>query len=103
MSVTMRIIQQYDIRAEREFMALEARFAALEAARPDYPKGQRMKPISAAEPTNTLIWECRFPDIRAAQAALTLFEGDAAHEELFRQQVAYFQSARVEFFENLDF
>ena len=103
MSVTMRIIQQFDVRAEKEFMALEAKFAALEAQRPDYPKGRRMQPISAAEPCNTLVWECSFPDIQKARAALTFFEGDAAHEELFRQQAPYFRQARVEFYQDLEF
>ena len=54
MSVTMRIIQQYDIRNEQAFLDLERKFAALEAARPDYPKGRRMKPLAGSMPTNTL-------------------------------------------------
>jgi antibiotic biosynthesis monooxygenase (ABM) superfamily enzyme len=37
MSVTMRIIQRFKAPHEREFMAVEREFAALEASRPDYP------------------------------------------------------------------
>lgn len=102
MSVTMRIVQRYDLPREKEFMDLEARFAALEAGRPDYPKGRRMKPLSAPEPCNTLIWECSFPDIAAARHALDFFAGDPAHEELFRQQAPLIQQVRVEFHEDLD-
>ena len=50
MGVTMRIIQRFDPRYEREFMELEREFARLEGERPDYPKGRRMQPISACEP-----------------------------------------------------
>ena len=42
MSITMRIIQQFDISREEEFMEIEKRFAALEESRSDYPKGRRM-------------------------------------------------------------
>ncbi|MDO8683238.1 MAG: hypothetical protein Q7N50_07145 [Armatimonadota bacterium] len=103
MSVTMRIIQQFDIRHESEFMDLEKKFAQLEARRPDYPKGRRMQPISATEPCNTLIWECEFPDIQSARDALNFFHGDEEHEELFEKQLPFFKSARIEFYDNLDF
>ncbi|OGV65417.1 MAG: hypothetical protein A2498_13905 [Lentisphaerae bacterium RIFOXYC12_FULL_60_16] len=103
MSVTMRIIQQYDIRNEQAFLDLERKFAALEAARPDYPKGRRMKPLAGSMPTNTLIWQCEFPDLNAAHKALSFFAGDAAHEALFKRQLPFFESARVEFYENLEY
>lgn len=103
MSVTMRILQQFDPANERAFMELERKFAALEAARPDYPKGRRMKPIAGEQPCNTLVWQCEFPDLNAAQAALSFFEGDTAHEALFVQQVPFFRQVKVEFYENLDF
>lgn len=102
MSVTMRIMQQFDPAHERQFMELEKKFAQLEAARPDYPKGQRMKPISADQPCNTLIWQCEFPNLDAARATLSFFEGDPAHEALFVQQVLFFKQVKIEFYENLD-
>jgi hypothetical protein len=103
MSVTMRIIQQFDPVHETEFMDLERKFAELEARRPDYPKGRRMQPISASEPCNTLIWQCEFSDIQSARAALDFFHGDAEHEALFERQSPFFKSVRIEFFENLDY
>lgn len=103
MSVTMRIMQQFDVRHEKEFMDLEKKFARLEATRKDFPKGRRMKPLSGMLPCNTLMWECVFPDIQSARKALSFFEGDASHEKLFRKQVRYFEQVRIEFYENLDF
>jgi hypothetical protein len=103
MNVTMRIIQQFDVRYEAEFMALERRFAQLERDRPDYPRGRCLQPISAGEPCHTLIWECEFPDLEAARSALDFFQGDAAHEELLAEQKPYFRQVRVEFFRNLEF
>jgi hypothetical protein len=103
MSVTMRLMQQFEAAHEQEFMALERQFARLEARRPDYPKGKRMQPISAGEPNNTLIWECEFPDLESARQALDFFRGDAEHETLFAQQSPYFRQVKVEFYQNLDF
>ncbi len=103
MSVTMRIVQQFDVRYEAEFLALERQFAALEARRPDYPRGRRLQPISGGEPCNTLIWQCEFPDLEAARQALDFFHGDAEHEALFAQQVPYFKQVKIEFYQNLDY
>lgn len=103
MSVTLRIIQQFDPTHEKEFMDLEKKFAELEAARPDYPKGTRMQPISASEPCNTLIWQHVFPDIASAYQVLDFFSGDEAHEALFEKQSPYFKQVRIEFYKNLDF
>jgi hypothetical protein len=102
MSVTMRIMQRFDPRYEKEFMELERQFALLEAERPDYPKGKRMQPIAAGEPCNTLIWQAEFPDLESAHRALGFFQGDPAHEALFAKQVPYFLDVRVEFYRNLE-
>lgn len=103
MSVTMRIMQQFDATKENEFMRLEKMFAELEAKRSDFPKGKRMQPISAAEPCNTLIWQYEFPDIKAAYEVLDFFNGDAAHEELLKDQLPFFKQVRIEFYKNLEF
>jgi hypothetical protein len=103
MAVIMRIIQQFDVRHEAEFMALERQFAQLERARADYPQGRRLQPISSSEPVHTLIWEGEFPDLEAARRALDFFAGDAEHEELLAQQKPFFQQVRVEFFKHLEF
>ncbi len=103
MSVTLRIIQRFNAAHEREFMALEKQFAALEAARPDYPKGRRLQPISGREPCNTLIWECDFPDLNAAYKTLDFFAGDSAHEALLQKQLPFFEQVRIEFCRKLEF
>ncbi len=99
----MRIMQQFDPACEEQFMDLEKKFAELERKRPDYPKGRRMQPISAAEPGNTLIWQCEFPDIESAYKVLDFFSGDDAHEALLKKQMPYFKQVKIEFYKNLDF
>jgi hypothetical protein len=103
MSITMRIMQQFDPAHEEQFMDLEKKFAELERKRPDYPKGSRMQPISASEPGNTLIWQCEFPDIESAYKVLDFFSGDDAHEALLKKQLPYFRQVKIEFYKNLDF
>ncbi len=101
MSVRMRIIQRYDITKEKEFLELERKFMELERRRPDFPKGVRLKPLAASEPTNTLIWEGTFPTIEAARKTLDFFSGDAEHEALFALQLPLFREQRIEFHEVL--
>ncbi len=103
MSITMRILQRFDARHEKEFMELEKKFAELEAARPDYPMGRRLQPLAAAEPCNTLVWECEFPDLESANKVLDFFAGDAAHETLLEKQIQFFEKVRIEFYRNLEF
>ena len=103
MSITMRVIQRFDFKHEEDFMALERKFAELEAARDDFPKGRRMQPIAGTEVRNTLIWECEFPDLDFAQKALDFCAGDAEHDVLFRQQQPFFEGVKIEFFRNLAF
>jgi hypothetical protein len=101
MSVTMRILQQFDPAREAEFMALEKKFAELEKGRADLPSGTRMQPIASIEPCNTLIWQGEFPDIETAYRALELFGRDVAHEELLTRQLPLFKQTRIEFYKNL--
>ena len=103
MSVTMRILQQFDVRKEKEFLELERRFAALEHSRPDLPQGKRMKPISGSEPCNTLVWQGEFASLDEARKALDAFAADDTHEELFAKQSDFFKSVKIEFYENLDY
>lgn len=102
MAVCMRIVQRYDITRESEWMELERCFAELERQRPDYPKGRRLQPLAAAEPCNTLVWECEFPSLDEARAALEFFDGDAAHEALKEKALPLFERVRVEFYDVLD-
>jgi hypothetical protein len=103
MSITMRVIQRFDFKHEEDFMALERKFAELEARRDDFPKGRRMQPIAATDVRNTLIWECEFPDLDSAQKALDFCVGDAEHDVLFKQQQPFFEWVKIEFFRNLAF
>lgn len=103
MSIVIRIVQQFDPTHEKEFMDLEKKFDELEKARPDYPKGTRMQPISSTEPCNTLIWQNEFPDIASAYEVLDFFSGDAAHEALFEKQAPYFKQVKIEFYKKLEF
>jgi len=103
MGIVMRIMQQFDPAREDDFMALEKKFAALEKGATDFPKGKRMQPLSAAEPNNTLIWQCEFPNMVEAHKALDFFSGDERHETLFRQQVIFMKQVRIEFYKTLDF
>ena len=102
MSVLMRIVQQYDIRREKQWMDLEKKFAALEKRRPDFPKGRRLQPISGPYACNTLIWECEFPSLDAARKALSFFAGDSAHEVLLEQSLPLFEQVRIEFYDVLE-
>jgi len=101
MAIKLRILQTYDIVHEKEFLALEKKFVALEKRRRDFPKGVRYKPLASALATNTLIWECEFPTLDAAQRALQLFDRDPEHEALASQQRKYFKDVRIEFLEKL--
>ena len=83
-------------------MALEKQFAALEH-RGILPHGERLVPISARDPGNTVIWQARFKDLGAAQAALKLFETNPEHTELVNQQKHFFESSWVEFYEVLEY
>ena len=103
MPVTMRILQQFDVRKEKEFLELERRFAALERSRPELPQGRRMKPISGSEPCNTLVWQGEFASLDEARKALDSFAADETHEELFAEQSEFFKSVRIEFYENLEY
>jgi hypothetical protein len=96
-------MQQFDAAKEKEFMELEKKFAELEAARPDFPKGKRLQPVSASEPCNTLIWQNEYPDIESAYATLDFFSGDQSHEDLLQKQQPFFKQVKIEFYKTLDF
>ena len=99
----MRIIQQFDLVNEKEFMDLEKKFDELEKGRDDFPKGKRMQPVSGSEPINTLIWQGEFKDIQSAYSALDLFSEDQDHEELFSKQGRLIKQIKIEFYKVLDF
>lgn len=103
MPFVLRFVQRYRPENRGKFMELEARFAAMEQRREDFPKGRRVQPYAGRETTSTLIWECEFPTLRAAQEGLALIEADPEHEKLFEQQVPYMEEAWTEIYEVLEF
>jgi hypothetical protein len=102
MAVVMRFVQRFKADKRKEFMDLEKEFALLEKQGILTP-GQRMTPLAAREPGNTLIWESTFQDLAAAERALKALEQGEAHQQLFAKQVPYFEDAWVEFYEVLEF
>jgi hypothetical protein len=101
-TIVLRLIQRYEPSHKQEFHALEKQFAELEH-RGILPRGQRLVPISALEPANTIVWECRFDSLAAAEAGLKKLEDSPEHTELARKQHPMFQQSWVEFYEILDY
>ena len=102
MAVVMRLVQQYNPSHKQEFHALEKQFAELEH-RGILPRGERLAPISGREPANTIVWQCRFESLCAAEAALKQIEASAEHTELAKKQHPLFQQSWLEFYEVLDY
>lgn len=98
----LRFVQEYGVGDRDAFMQLEARFAAMERRRPDWPQGRRLQAYAGREPTNALIWEASFPTLTDALSALERIEGDEEHERLFREQAPLITRARTEIYETVD-
>jgi hypothetical protein len=101
-AVVMRLIQQYDPKHKQEFHALEKQFAELEH-RGILPKGERLIPISGREPANTIVWQCRFDSLSAAENAMKQIDASDEHTELAKKQHPMFQQSWVEFYEVLGY
>jgi len=102
MAVVMRFVQRFRAGKRKEFMDLEREFARLEHEGA-LTSGQRMAPIAARDPGNTLIWESTFQDLAAAEQALKALEQSEQHQRLLAKQIPFFEDAWVEFYEVLDF
>ena len=103
MAYTVRFVQRYLPEQRAAFMKVEGKFAAMEQRRNDWPKGRRSQPYAGREPSHTLIWECEFPSLAEAQAALSRISADAEHEALFGEQAPYMTETYTEINEVLDF
>lgn len=97
----LRFVQRFRPASQKAFMALEARFAALER-RKGLPRGRRSRPFAGREPVHTLVWECEFPSLAAAHEALARMAADPDHEQLLRRQIPYFLEAYTEIYEVLE-
>ena len=101
MAHVLRFVQRFRPADEQAFLALEAKFAALER-RKGLPQGRRSRPYAGREPLHTLIWECEFPSLDAAQKALARMGADPDHEKLLKKQIPYFLDAYTEIYEVLE-
>jgi hypothetical protein len=102
MAIVMRLIQQYLPSHKQQFHALEKQFAELEH-RGILPRGERFAPISGREPANTIVWQCRFDSLAAAEKVLKQIEDSPEHTELAKTQHPWFQQSWVEFYEVLEY
>ena len=98
MSFKLRFVQRFKQEYSREYLAMEKEFERLELESPGFPKGKRYLPVSGREPSNTLIWECDFDTLEAAQQALTLLMNDDRHEALFNEQSQYILGTYTEIY-----
>jgi hypothetical protein len=103
MKCLLRFVQRYRPTDREAFMQVEAKFAAMELHRRDWPRGRRYEPLTGREPSNTLIWEAEFPTPADAQAALIKMAGDAEHEKLLAEQLPYMADAYTEIYKLLEF
>ena len=101
MAIVLRLVQQFQHSKKQEFMELERQFAELEH-RGILPRGERLIPISSRDPGNTVIWQARFENFAAVEAALKLFETNPQHTELANKQKHFFESTWVEFYEVME-
>ena len=101
MPYVLRFVQRFRPADEKAFLALEARFAALER-RKKLPRGRRSRPFAGREPAHTLVWEHEFPSLSAALAGLARMSADPDHARLLRKQIPFFLDAYTEILEVLD-
>jgi hypothetical protein len=102
MAYQLRFVQRFQPNQEAPFMQLEREFIRLEKSTAGFPQGRRYVPYSGRESKNTLIWECEFTTLEAAEKALAFLEQDQRHEELYRKQVAYFLESYTEIYQSID-
>ncbi|WP_308639617.1 hypothetical protein [Paenibacillus silvisoli] len=102
MAYKLRFVQRFHAASREAFMELEQQFAKLERETAEFPKGRRYLPYSGREAMNTLIWECEFDSLEAAQQAVAFLEQDARHEELAKRQLPYFQDSYTEIYRLLE-
>jgi hypothetical protein len=102
MPYVLRFVQRFGAKDEAAFMALEARFAALER-RKGWPEGRRSRPVAGREPANTLVWECELASLEQVNQALATLGRDPDHARLLKRQIAFFREAWTEVYEVLEF
>jgi hypothetical protein len=97
----MRLVQRFQASKRHEFLEVEKQFAELEK-RGILPKGERMLPLAARDPGNTLIWQNKFASLNAAKDCLQQLQTNPEHTELAHKQFPFFEDSWVDFYELLD-
>jgi hypothetical protein len=103
MAYVLRFVQWYKPSHRQQFLALESKFQELERQSEVLPRGRRYQPLSGSEPTNSLIWECKFASLAEVQESLRRLADDPTHTVLFEQQAPYIVQMRTEILEELTF
>lgn len=102
MPFVLRFVQSYKPVNRAKFMELEAKFAAMEKSRPEYPKGRRLQPYTGRIAANTMICEFEFDSLEDAQRGLAMIESDERHGRLLAEQLPYMEDSYTEMYEVLD-
>ena len=102
MKYKLRFVQHFKQEYIKEYLALEKEFERLEQEAAGFPKGRRYLPVSGRESSNTLVWECDFDSLEAAQQGLSLIMNDDRHEALFSKQSQYILGTYTEIYKPYD-
>jgi len=103
MAYVLRFVQRFRASDEAAFMALEAKFEALERRKKGWPRGRRTRPWAGRDPVHTLVWECDLPTLAAVGDAVARMAKDPDHARLLKRQIPFFLEAWTEVYEVLDF
>jgi hypothetical protein len=103
MAFLLRFVQGYRPANRDKFMELEAKFAAMEQSRPEYPEGRRLQPHTGRLATNTIVCEFQFDTLEQAQKGLAMIESDEQHGKLLAEQLPYMEDSYTEIYEVLEF
>jgi hypothetical protein len=102
MPYKLRFVQRFRQDKIKEYLELENKFVELEQENPEFPKGKRYLPYTGREPSNTLIWECDFDTLSAAEQTLAQLLADNRHEDLFQKQSEYILGTHTEIYKPFD-
>lgn len=98
MAYLLRFVQRIDQAHRAEFLAIERQFERFEQAH-GMPRGRRYLPVSGAQPTNTLIWECEFGTLELVTQQLAAMQAHPEHERLLAMQLPFMQESYTEIYE----
>jgi len=101
MAYVLRFVQRFRAADEAAFMALEAKFAALER-RKVWPRGRRSRPLAGRDPVHTLVWEAELETLAAVNDTLATLAADPDHARLLKRQTPFFLEAWTEILERLE-